>query len=69
MIHNAGFCLLEAVLKPLSWHDCYKSVQNAQLLPCVSCAFSPIYALSRTHLMNFKTASYTVRVQTVFLVV
>jgi hypothetical protein len=23
----------------------------------VNCAFSPIYALSRTHLMNFKTAS------------
>jgi hypothetical protein len=27
----------------------------------VNCAFSPIYALSRTHLMNFKTASYALR--------
>jgi hypothetical protein len=35
----------------------YNSVRNASFTPGVNCAFSPIYALSRTHLRNFKTAS------------
>jgi hypothetical protein len=47
--------------------SCFKILQLARygvinwlemlIYSCVNCAFSPIYALSRTHLMNFKTAS------------
>ncbi len=51
---------LEVVLTPLGWHATALSIgSRASLTSRVNCAFSSIYALSRTHLRGFKTAFNT----------
>ncbi len=55
------------ILAYLSLRSCFKTPQLARygvinrfkmlIYSHVNCAFSPIYALSRTHLRNFTTAS------------